>query len=665
MAARIMSFSTVLIANRGEIARRIIRACRSLGLRSVAVYSAADRDAPFVHEADQAIPIGPAEAAQSYLDPGRLMDAARRAGAQAVHPGYGFLSENADFARAVGAAGLVWVGPAPDVIALMGSKSAAKAAAAAAGLPILPGYRGADQAEATLAREAAALGLPLLIKASAGGGGRGIRRVDDLAGFPAALAAARREAQAAFGNPDMLLERLLEGARHVEVQLLADHHGRVLHLGDRDCSVQLNHQKLIEEAPAPDIPAPLRAAMAGAAVRLAARIGYRNAGTVEYLYEPASGAWHFLEMNTRLQVEHPVTEAVTGLDLVGWQLRIAQGEALSLTQDDITLDGAAIEARIALDGTGGRAVTRWHLPELPGLRLDSAVAAGSVVSHHYDPMIAKMIAHGPDRSAALARLLAGLAALEVGGIGTTAAQVAGLLASPDFAAARLGTDFLARHPVAPPPAPAAEGGMRALAALALGLWAARDSRAPGPWGQLGAWRITAPAGRGGASWHVIADQTLALRETPAGHEVTDASGRVLLRAAHARLAGDVLDLEADGVRRRIHVARTGEEITLTEGLMTTRLRHGPQAAGAARGRHGAQGTQITAPMPGLLSELLHPPGRVLKQGDPVLVFEAMKLMQTLTAPCDGTLTELPHAAGATVPAGAVLARFTPDKDHDT
>ncbi|MDX1820756.1 MAG: biotin carboxylase N-terminal domain-containing protein [Paracoccaceae bacterium] len=659
-----MSFDSILIANRGEIARRIIRACRSLGLRSVAVYSDADRDAPFVAEADLALPIGPAEAAQSYLDPARLLAAARRAGAQAVHPGYGFLSENAEFARAVVKAGLVWIGPDADVIALMGSKAAAKAEAAAAGVPILPGYRGADQSDGTLAREAAALGVPLLIKASAGGGGRGIRRVDDPADFPAALTAARREAQAAFGNADMLLERLLEGARHVEVQVLADHHGRVLHLGDRDCSVQMNHQKLIEEAPAPDIPAPIRAAMAEAAVRLAARIGYRNAGTVEYLYVPTSGEWHFLEMNTRLQVEHPVTEAVTGLDLVALQIRIARGEALALTQDDITVTGAAIEARIALDGAGGSQVTRWHLPDLPGLRLDSAVEAGSAVSHHYDPMIAKLIAHGPDRSTALARLVAGLAALEVGGIGTTAAQVAGLLRAPDFAAARLGTDFLTRHPVA---GSAGSAGptveVQALAALALGLRARQDSAAPGPWGQLGAWRVTAPAGRGGASWHRVEAAEFALRETPAGHEVAEATGAVLLRAAHARIAGDVLDLEADGVRRRIGVALTRDRITLTEAGAALTLRHGADATDAAAdAAAGASGTEIAAPMPGLVAELLHPVGARLTRGDPVLVFEAMKLMQTLTAPCTGILTDLPHPAGATVPRGALLALFTPDED---
>ncbi|OAN68832.1 hypothetical protein A8B83_17460 [Rhodobacteraceae bacterium EhC02] len=658
-----MSFDSVLIANRGEIARRIIRACKTLGLRAVAVYSEADRDAPYVHEADLALPIGPAEAAQSYLDPARLLDAARRAGAQAVHPGYGFLSENADFARAVVQAGLVWIGPSAEVIALMGSKAAAKAEAQAAGVPILPGYRGTDQSDATLAAEAAALGAPLLIKASAGGGGRGIRRVDDLADFPAALAAARREAQAAFGNADVLLERLLTGARHVEVQVLADHHGTVLHLGDRDCSVQMNHQKLIEEAPAPDIPARTRTAMAEAAVRLSARIGYRNAGTVEYLYDPVGGDWHFLEMNTRLQVEHPVTEAVTGIDLVAWQIRIAQGQALTLAQSEIRAEGAAIEARIALDGAGGSAVTRWHLPDLPGLRLDSAVKAGSSVSHHYDPMIAKLIAHGPDRATALARLRAGLAALQTGGIGTNAAQVAGLLATADFAAAHLGTDFVARHPLAEACAPGDD--MRALGALVLALVADRNRRAQahlGPWGQLGSWRVTAPAGRGGTSWHVIEGTECAVRRTTAGHEVTDGEGAVLLRATHAGLQGDLLDLEVDGMRRRIAVALSATGITLTAGLASARMSHGRQGTGAGK---STGGTDIAAPMPGLLAEVLHPIGASLKQGDPVLIFEAMKLMQTMTAPCDGILTELPHAAGATVPAGALLARLTPDEDTQT
>ena len=653
-----MSFDTVLIANRGEIARRITRACHALGLRAVAVYSEADRDAPFVHESDLAVPIGPSEAAQSYLDPARLIAAAQRAGAQAVHPGYGFLSENADFAKAVTDAGLVWIGPPADVIAQMGLKSTAKALAEAAGVPILSGYRGTDQSDETLMLEAERLGMPLLVKASAGGGGRGIRQVHELAAFPAALAAARREAKAAFGSDDVLLERLLKGARHVEVQVLADHHGHVLHLGDRDCSLQLNHQKLVEEAPAPDIPADIRAAMAKAAVNLAAHIGYRNAGTVEYLYDPTSGGFHFLEMNTRLQVEHPVTEAITGLDLVAWQIRIARGEALTLAQRDITFTGAAIEVRIALDGAGGPQVTRWHLPDLQGLRLDSAVATGSTVSHHYDPMIAKLIAHGSDRATALARLQHGLAALEVEGITTTIPATLELLATPDFAAARLGTDFLTRHPLTPDREPAPD--MPALAALALGLAAAQASTAPGVWGQLGSWRVT---GQGGASWHDVAGQSLCLRKTKQGHEVRDEAGDLLLLARHANLKGHRLDLEADGLRRRIIVVISQSEITLTEGTMTLRLSHGANAPGAD---HTAQGgTEILAPMPGLVAETLHQTGAALRQGDPVLIFEAMKLMQTLVAPCDGILTDLPHAAGASVPSGAILARFTPHKESQT
>ncbi len=652
-----MSIDTVLIANRGEIARRIIRACHALGLRAAAVYSSADRDAPFVHEADIALPIGPAEPAQSYLDQTRLIEAARRAGAQAVHPGYGFLSENADFAREVTSAGLVWVGPSAEVIALMGSKATAKAQAEAAGLPVLPGYRGTDQSDARLTQEAALLGVPLMIKASAGGGGRGIRRVDDLAAFPAALDAARREAQAAFGAAEVLLERLLEGARHVEVQVLADHHGNALHLGDRDCSIQQNHQKLIEEAPAPDIPPDIRAAMAEGAVSLARHIGYRNAGTVEYLYDPASGGFHFLEMNTRLQVEHPVTEAVTGFDLVAWQLRIACGEALSLAQADIAPKGAAIEARIVLDGSGGARASRWHLPALPGLRLDSAIEQGSAVSHHYDPMIAKLIAHGPDRATALARLRHGLDAMEMDGIGTNRAQLAALLASPDFAAARLGTDFLARQPA---PAPQAIADAPALAALALTLAGARDSGAPGPWARLGAWRVTAPAGRFGASWHVIDGEALTVREIAQGHEISDSSGGVLLATAHARLTGDWLDLESGGMRRRIAFSATPGEITLREGAASTVLALGEGAGGTSTTAQA--GAEITAPMPGLLVELLQPQGARVERGQPIVSFEAMKLVQTLTAPCSGTLAELPHKAGATVPAGALLARLDPEED---
>lgn len=660
-----MSFDTILVANRGEIARRIIRACQTLGLRAVAVYSDADRDAPFVHEADLALPIGPADATQSYLDPTKLIAGANLAGAQAVHPGYGFLSENAEFARSVTQAGLMWIGPTADVIALMGSKSAAKAQAEAAGVPVLPGYRGADQSDATLTAEAAGLGVPLLVKASAGGGGRGIRRVDDMADFPAALAAARREAQAAFGNADVLLERLLESARHVEVQVLADHYGHVLHLGDRDCSVQQSHQKLIEEAPAPDIPDEIRTAMTAAAVRLAMHIDYRNAGTVEYLYNPTTGGWHFLEMNTRLQVEHPVTEAVTGVDLVAWQLRIAREESLTLTQSDITVNGSAIEARIVLDGSEGTDVTRWHLPDLPGLRFESAVEAGSVVSHHYDPMIAKLIAHGPDRAIALARLRAGLAALEVGGIGTNAAQIDDLLATPDFAAARLGTDFLTRPSLNASAQPAnAQTGDDAppLAALALALARAKSSLAPGPWGKLGNWRLTAPAGRRGASWHEVAEEELCVREIPTGHEVCDSAGVVLLTAAYALLSGNTLDLETEGLRRRVTVEIAAQDIILTEGLRRIRLPHGTQTEPTGTARPG---TDISAPMPGLLAEVLHPIGTCLKQGDPVLVFEAMKLMQTLSSPCDGTLTALPHPVGATVPSGALLAQLAPEKDPQT
>ncbi len=650
-------FDTVLIANRGEIARRIIRAAHALGLRAAAVYSEADRDARFVHEADIALPIGPADPAQSYLDPERLIAAAQLAGAGAVHPGYGFLSENAGFARRVNEAGLIFVGPPAEVIATMGDKTSAKAAAEAAGVPVLPGYRGADQSDARLSAEAARLGTPLLIKASAGGGGRGIRRVDDLSEFSAALDSARREAASAFGDASVLLERCLDGARHVEVQVLADHHGGLRHLWERDCSLQSAHQKVIEEAPAPRLPAPLRDEICDAAIRLARHVGYRNAGTVEFLYEPASGAFHFLEMNTRLQVEHPVTEAITGIDIVRWQLEIAQGAALNFDQDALALDGAAIEARIQL--RAGTRVTQWQLPHLPGLRLDSAVEAGSSLSHHYDPMIAKLIAHGADRAEALARLRQGLAALRIEGISTNRAELLSLLSSADFAAARLSTDFIARHdrgaaPAALPDAPA-------IAALALVQHRAARNAAPAPWAQLGNWRVTAPCGRNGASFVTVDVTTFQVTQEDGAFSVTDPEGTTLLHAQYTSLADDVLDFEAGGRRRLVRLEITQGEIILSESGLRFAAVHG-EAAHAPR---TDAGTDLTAPMPGLVTETPLAPGSPVRRGDPVVVFEAMKLVHSLTAPCDGILAELPHPTGSSVSAGTLLARIEPkEPSHD-
>ncbi len=433
-------FSTVLIANRGEIAVRIIRACRELGLRAIAVHSAADAGALHVRLADAAVLLGPAPVGESYLDMDRILAAAAETGAEAIHPGYGMLSENADFAARVRDAGLVFVGPAPEVIARMGDKTEARAEALRCGLPVLPGSEGpvGDLAEARALAET--IGYPLLVKAAHGGGGRGMRLVHDRADLEQALSDAARESALAFGRTEVFLERFLERPRHVEVQILADHHGNVIHLGERDCTVQRRHQKLMEEAPAPDLPPDLRAALHSAAVRLASGIGYSGAGTVEFLFDRAAGAFHFLEMNTRLQVEHGVTEMITGIDLVAAQLKIAGGEPLALRQSDVVLHGHAIQARIAAEDpwqgfrpTPGR-IDRLVLPQGPGLRLDFGVEAGDTIAQHYDSMFGKIHAHAQTREAACKRLALALEGFSAEGICTTAPYLRAVLDKPDFVA---------------------------------------------------------------------------------------------------------------------------------------------------------------------------------------------------------------------------------------
>ena len=433
-----MNFSTVLIANRGEIALRLVRACHSLGLRAVAVYSDVDRDAPHVIAADKAVHIGPPEAAQSYLDGDRIIAAAKQAGAQAIHPGYGFLAENADFAQACADAGLIFVGPSPDKIALMGSKIAAKAAAVAANVPVVPGYYGQDQSDDRLLAEARIIGVPLLIKASAGGGGRGMRQVHDLATFAAELAAARAEAEAAFGDGQVLLERFVGAARHIEVQILADNVGNVRHLFERDCSLQRNHQKVIEEAPAPQLAPDIRASLLDSAVRLTEGIGYDSAGTVEFLVDSDTGEYFFLEMNTRLQVEHTITEAITGIDLVNEQIRIASGGGLSMTQEDIRFQGHAIECRINAEDPNTfvpspGTITHYHPPGGLGVRVDSGVYQGYKIPPYYDSLIGKLIVHGRTRVECMMRLRRALDEFVVDGINTTIPLFRDLLANPDIA----------------------------------------------------------------------------------------------------------------------------------------------------------------------------------------------------------------------------------------
>ena len=664
-----MSFTRVLIANRGEIARRIQRGCRRLGLESVAVFSEADRDAPFVTEADHAVCVGGAAPSESYLNVDAILDAARAAGAGAVHPGYGFLSENAAFAAAVEAAGLVFIGPGPDAIARMGSKIEAKAAAEAAGVPVLPGYRGADQSDARLLAEAEALGTPFLVKASAGGGGRGMRLVTDLRNAAEAIAGARAEAKGAFGDATVFLERYAPRARHVEVQVLGDSHGTVLHLGDRDCSLQRNHQKLIEEAPAADLPEAVRNDMRAAAVRLAQAIGYRSAGTVEYLYDPGHGEYYFLEMNTRLQVEHPVTEAITGIDLVEWQLRIARGEPLTLTQTDVQFDGHAIEIRIAAENPAenfrpetGR-ITLWAPPS--GVRLDSGVEAGSVVGYHYDSMLAKLIVHAPDRAGAIRQAVAAIDTFVVGGVGLNLAYQRALLIHPDFRAFRHHTSGLAEMFPDGWTHPAPEAQDMALAAMALHLHLTPAGASP--WESLGSWRLPAPAGRAGAVSYWDTANEEPIRMTGSGAELAAGlpDGQTVAAEA-AALAGDRLHGRIGGVpfSRIAHVERAGDRwrvhLQTPAGMIATDLRtlEGRHLSRAAGGPAGVD--TLVAPMPGAVAEIRVAPGDHVAAGDTLVVLEAMKLLQSLRAPVAGVVAEIYCAPGDTVAGHAPLVKLDPE-----
>ncbi len=659
-----MNFSTVLIANRGEIALRLIHACQGLGLRAVAVYSDADRDAPHVMQADSAVHIGPSEAAQSYLDGAKIIAAANRVGAGAIHPGYGFLAENAEFAQACGDAGLTFIGPSPENIRLMGSKISAKAAAVAASVPVVPGYYGDGQSDDLLLVEAHKIGTPLLIKASAGGGGRGMRQVDDLANFATELTSARAEAEAAFGDGQVLLERYVGTARHIEVQILADTHGNVLHLFERDCSLQRNHQKVIEEAPAPNLDAGIRAQLLESAVRLTAGIGYDSAGTIEYLFDAASGEYYFLEMNTRLQVEHPVTEAVTGIDIAQWQIRAAGGEVLAFSQDDISCTGWSIEARIAAEdpANGYRPeigkITGYSAPKADGLRVDSGVRQGSTVSHYYDSMLAKLIAHAPDRASAIRLLDRGLEDFHIAGPGTNIAFLRDLLELPDFVEGSHSTAAIRQaYPdgwTAPTPTPQQQ------AEAVLTRLLATKPTGSDPWSTLGAWRITEAAGRFGAAHYLLGDVHAQIDGRGGQYNVTLPDNPPFVMG-NASLIDGTLCYEIDGIRHRADVQIDGDTVTLLGARLAiaVQTRDGLLQSGndAALG----SGNQVTAPMPGQVSEVIAKVGDTVTAGQSVVVIEAMKLLQTLPAPCAGTVSKINFSAGENVDSGAVLVVIKPNK----
>lgn len=653
----------LLIANRGEIACRIARTCRRLGIRTVAVFSEADRNARHVRLADEAVPIGPPPAAESYLAIPKILEAMRRTGADAVHPGYGFLAESAAFAGAVREAGLVFVGPSPEAMARLGGKDSAKEVAEAAGVPLVPGYRGADQSDSRLEAEAAAIGFPLLVKAVAGGGGKGMRRVDRPGEFAEALAACRREAKAAFGDDRVLLERLIERPRHVEVQVLGDRYGNVLHLLERDCTLQRRHQKILEEAPAPDLPEPVRAALGEAAVRLARAAGYEGAGTVEFLLAP-DGSFAFIEMNTRLQVEHPVTEAVTGLDLVALQLEVAAGQPLGLRQEAIRADGHAIEARLYAEDPArgflpstGR-LERLVLPEgLPGVRVDTGVEEGDTVTPFYDPMIAKIIAHGADRTHALARLERALEASFVLGPATNLAFLRRAVAAPAFRAAAIDVTWLDREGGSlagteeePAPLELAAAALLVAAADRTVARAAAGPRAESPWLTLDGFRLAAPARRSvrleaGGRERVV--ELLGPAERP---EVRiDGAPFAIVPHGHDE-AG--FWLEVAGRRLRVAAALAGERIELVLDGRRVQLRRAAEAGGGAA-ELDAEG-MLTAPMPGKVARLLVAPGDAVGRGQPVAVLEAMKMEHRLLAPRDGRVGAVHVVEGEQVEEGTLL-----------
>jgi 3-methylcrotonyl-CoA carboxylase alpha subunit len=672
-------FKRVLIANRGEIAVRIMRACRELGLATVAVYSEADGRALHVRMADSAVLIGPPPAAQSYLCGERIIEAALATGVEAIHPGYGFLSENANFARMCRAAGLVFVGPPPEAIEAMGGKIGARQLAVAAGVPVAPGYNGADQRGATLLAEAERIGYPLLIKASAGGGGKGMRVVRQPDGFAAALEGAQREARAAFGDATVFIEKLIERPRHVEIQIFGDTHGTVLHLGERECSIQRRHQKVLEEAPSPALTPALREEMGQAAVRAARAAGYVNAGTVEFVLDP-QGRYYFLEMNTRLQVEHPVTELVTGLDLVHLQFAIAAGQPLPFTQEQVSVRGHAIEVRVYAEdpATYLPAIGRLALhepPTGPGVRVDSGLTTGDEVTVHYDPMIAKLIVSGSDRPTAIARLREALDDYAVLGLTTNIPLLRALAAHPAYRAGDTHTGFLAEHllAVAPPQTVPAEVIIAGAILLRGGGAAERaeGSRRLQPDPFAFAWRA------GGLNiplrLHIGTEEyRIALSQQGSDRVMVtwaEQAWQVWQRTLQPNLlAFELAEPQSPAASRRAAIVRYARDPASNDLLLAYRgnayhiVRPAALSVDSV-GQSGASqgGASLTAPMPGTLVKLMVQEGDAVSEGQPLLVLEAMKMEHTIVAPYAGVVRKLPFAQGASVAGGVDLVELEPVK----
>ncbi|MFH9609180.1 biotin carboxylase N-terminal domain-containing protein [Streptomyces sp. NPDC017448] len=640
-------FDTVLVANRGEIAVRVIRTLREQGVRSVAVFSDADADARHVREADTAVRIGPPPAAESYLNVAALLEAARRTGAQAVHPGYGFLAENAGFARACTEAGLVFIGPPAAAIALMGDKIRAKETVAAAGVPVVPGSSGSGLTDAQLEAAAREIGTPVLLKPSAGGGGKGMRLVRDAAVLADEIAAARREARASFGDDTLLVERWIDRPRHIEIQVLADTHGNVIHLGERECSLQRRHQKIIEEAPSVLLDAETRAAMGEAAVQAARSCGYAGAGTVEFIVpgdDPSS--YYFMEMNTRLQVEHPVTELVTGLDLVEWQLRVAAGERLPYAQGDIRLDGWAIEARVCAEDPSrgflpsGGTVLALREPQGGGVRTDSGLSEGVPVGSLYDPMLSKVIAYGPDRATALRRLRAALAETVILGVPTNAGFLRRLLAHPDVVAGNLDTGLVEREAEGLVPDGVPDEVYAAAAAVR------GEALEPRP--DARGWTDPFSVPSGWRTGGVRVPPAFPLRVPGADPVTYGAPGG-------ATVTADRVTVEQDGAV--VHFHRSGHWLGRDGDTWHVQDHDPVEASLSGAGRGGAD--TLAAPMPGTVTVVKVAVGDEVAAGQSLLVVEAMKMEHVISAPHAGTVTELDVTAGATVAMDQVLAVVVP------
>jgi 3-methylcrotonyl-CoA carboxylase alpha subunit len=659
-------FSSVLIANRGEIAVRVARTAKRLGLRTIAVYSEADAGALHTRVCDEAILIGPASPRESYLAIDKLVEAARSADAQCVHPGYGFLSEQAEFAEACAGAGVVFVGPPPAAIRAMGLKDRAKALMERAGVPVVPGYHGGQQSAALLKRKAYEIGYPVLIKAVAGGGGRGMRRVDKHAEFEEGLAAAQREAMAAFGDARVLIEKYVEAPRHIEIQVFADHTGNAIHLHERDCSLQRRHQKVIEEAPAPGMTAALRAEVGAAAVAAARAIGYCGAGTVEFIADGStglrSGGFWFMEMNTRLQVEHPVTEAITGLDLVEWQLRVAAGEMLPLGQSDIPLAGHAVEARIYAEDpargflpSAGR-IAALELPVGEGIRVDTGVAPGDVVPPDYDPMIAKIIAHAPTRNEALTRLAAALGDVVVAGPRVNTPFLQALAEHPEFRAGRFDTSFIDRHLAA---LLHADPGVEAYA-VAHAVTALLDrERSRIASAEVAPKRPSHPAWRD--PWSANDGFSLGPMRVIALDILVDGTAR----QASISWAPEGAQVTVDGITGgaaapvRSRVIEVGDGALVVAGgrqYHVALMRHDTSDS-----RHLGGDGVVRAPMNGKVVAVFVEPGQPVKKGARIALMEAMKMEHSLVAPMDGIVTQVTAVAGAQALEGAALARIETDE----